>query len=182
MRNLLLSLVMFAVSVPAAFAGKAADAPVSDATIHELLTVTSMRGVLDQAAGQFDRMMKNTMQQASAGQTLNAEQQRLLEEMGTRMASAMKDSLNWDSLEPLFINIYRTTFTQGEVDGMLKFYKTPAGKAVISKLPVVMQNSMGVMQDHMKDLVPRLQQIGREYAEKLQAARTPDAPAEPSNP
>jgi len=130
------------------------------------LTSTNMRGVLDQAAGQ----------------TLNAEQQALLEEMGTKMASVMKDALNWESLEPLFVSIYRRTFTQGEVDGMLKFYKTPAGKAVITKLPAVMQNTMGIMQDHMKDLIPRLQQIGRDYAEKVRAARAPEASAEPTNP
>jgi len=166
MRNLMLSLVVLALFAPNAYASKAADAPVSDATIHELLMSTNMRGVLDQAAGQ----------------TLNAEQQALLEEMGTKMASVMKDALNWESLEPLFVSIYRRTFTQGEVDGMLKFYKTPAGKAVITKLPAVMQNTMGIMQDHMKDLIPRLQQIGRDYAEKVRAARAPEASAEPTNP
>jgi hypothetical protein len=122
------------------------------------------------------------MQQASPGQTLNAEQQSILDDMRSKMVAVMKDELNWDSLEPLFVGIYRKTFTQSEVDGMLKFYKSPAGKALIAKLPVVMQNSMAVTQDHVKDMVPRLQQIGREYAEKLQATRTPGPPTDTAKP
>lgn len=175
-----LFLALWALCAPGAYAAKSADAPVSDATIHELMSVTNMRAVLDQMAGQFDPMMKSMMQQASAGQTMNAEQQSILEEMRSKMVNTMKEELNWSALEPVFVRIYRTTFTQSEVEGMLKFYKSPAGKALIAKLPVVMKSSMAVMQEQMKELIPKLQQIGREGAEKLQAARTAEPPTESS--
>jgi hypothetical protein len=71
----------------------------------------------------------------------------------------------------MFIDIYKRSFTQGEIDGMLSFYKTDAGKALISKMPVVMQNSMQAMQSKMATTMPQIQQLQRETIEKLKAAK-----------
>nr|WP_276510032.1 DUF2059 domain-containing protein [Niveibacterium umoris] len=69
----------------------------------------------------------------------------------------------------MFLDIYQKTFTQKEVDGMLSFYKSPAGQAVIKKMPQVMQASMQIMQARMSKLVPQIQQITAEGAEKMKA-------------
>jgi len=71
--------------------------------------------------------------------------------------------------------IYRKSFSQSEIDGMLKFYKTPAGKAVIAKMPVVMQNTMQVMQGEMAEMVPKMQQLMADTASQIQALGKPPA-------
>ena len=155
-----------------------ADAPASDASIRELMTIANARAMLDQVSAQMEPMMKDMMRQATAGLTPTADQQKIEEDMRSQMVTVFKEEMNWDLLEPMYLDIYRKSFTQGEIDGMLDFYKSPAGKALIAKMPLVMQNSMVAMQDRMKVLIPKIQQVVKDYTEKLQAAGKP-APAKP---
>jgi len=79
--------------------------------------------------------------------------------------------MTWESFEPNVIDLYKKSFTQSEIDGMVQFYKSPAGKAVIAKMPVVMQNNMQLVQGRMKTLLPKIQQLQQETFEKLKATQ-----------
>lgn len=145
----------------------AADRPVSDASVKRLIEVTNSKKMLDGVMLQMDEMMKSSMKQAVAGQSFTPEQETVLVEMQGEMADLLKAELNWDALEPMFIEIYRKTFTQKEVDGMLSFYKSPAGQAVIAKMPLVMQNTMQAMQARMGALMPKIRQLSIDGAVKM---------------
>lgn len=56
------------------------------------------------------------------------------------------------------VPIYDKHFTEEDIKGMIVFYETPAGKKMIEKLPVIMQESMTVGQ-----------QWGTELGEKVLA-------------
>ena len=84
--------------------------------------------------------------------------------------------MQWSALEPRFIEIYQASFTQAEVDGMLAFYRSPAGQAVIAKMPGAMQRTMVVMQELMNGMMPRLRELRAQALDRLKATRekTPD--------
>jgi len=52
---------------------------------------------------------------------------------------------------------------------MLEFYATPAGQAVIVKLPLVVRNTLSEMQQRIQQMMPKLQQMARETAEQIKA-------------
>lgn len=85
------------------------------------------------------------------------------------MMAALKEMLDWNKLEPLYVRVYQKSFTQSEVDGMIAFYKTPAGQAVISKMPAVMQNTMNEMQQMMGPMMQRLQKMQQEVVAEMKA-------------
>ena len=51
-------------------------------------------------------------------------------------------SVDLNDINDLIIPIYTKHFTDGEIDAMLAFYRTPEGRAIIAKMPVVLQESM----------------------------------------
>ncbi|HJX20059.1 MAG TPA: DUF2059 domain-containing protein, partial [Steroidobacteraceae bacterium] len=59
---------------------------------------------------------------------------------------------------------------QHEVDGMLTFYRSEVGQAVIAKLPAAMQQSMTSIQGHVKTLTPKIVQLEKDTAAQLKAA------------
>nr|WP_277611070.1 DUF2059 domain-containing protein [Microbulbifer celer] len=71
-------------------------------------------------------------------------------------------------MEPLFTEVYQKSLTQSEVDGMLEFYKSKAGKAVVAKMPLIMQNTMTLMQQRMAGVAPKMQEIQATAMAKLQ--------------
>jgi hypothetical protein len=120
------------------------------------MRVVDSHKMFDSMMGQYDTVMKNSMQQALEGEPITPEQQKQLGDMQAEITLAFKQEMNWEKLEPLFVKIYRDSFSQEEVDGMLAFYKSPAGQAVIHKMPLVLQNTMTEMQ---KLMGPALQKV-----------------------
>lgn len=152
-----------------------ADTKPSDQSIKELMRVADSRKMLDSMIGQYDAIMKNSMQQALEGEPITPEQQKQLDDMLTEITLAFKQEMNWEKLEPLFVKIYRDSFSQEEVDGMLAFYKSPAGQAVIHKMPLVLQNTMTEMQ---KLMGPALQKVVQKAKTTIETMK-PDSTKKP---
>lgn len=149
----------------------AAEQPASEASIRELMIVTESKKLIEGTVGQVDAMMQASMQQAIGGQPISPEQQKVLDQMRAKMVALLKEQLGWASLEPMMIDIYQKTFTEKEVRGMLDFYRTDAGKAVIAKMPLVMQHTMQAMQMRMSQMMPKMQQLQQETLAQLKEAR-----------
>ncbi len=147
----------------------AADQPASAASAKELVLLMNGRKSFDDVFAQMDNFMDAAMKQATAGKQLSPQQQKIVDDVRAKMIALVKEQLNWDTFEPKMEDIYRKSFSQSEIDGMLKFYKTPAGKAVIAKMPVVMQNTMQVMQGQIAEMMPKIQQLMADTASQIQA-------------
>jgi hypothetical protein len=80
----------------------------------------------------------------------------------------MREELSWEKLEPMYLEIYRKSFNQEEVDGILAFYKTPAGAAMIKKMPLVLQESMVAVQKNMGPMMARMQKAIEEALAELE--------------
>lgn len=133
-------------------------APPSDASIEALLTVTQAERLMDGMYANMEQMMRQGMQQAMRGQTLNDEQRRVLDAAPPRLAKVMREELSYATLKPMFAEVYRDTFTQDEIDGLLAFYRSPAGKAMIEKMPQAMQRSMAAVQQRMGPVMDKVRQ------------------------
>lgn len=147
----------------------AADSSPTEESIKHLLAVTDSRKLADDMMVQMDGAMKNAMKQLPQGKAITPEQQKTLDSMQSKMDALLKQELNWDSLEPLYVQIYRESFTQEEINGMLAFYETPVGQALIKKMPAVMQKSMTEMQKRMATLIPKFQKIQQDTLSELKA-------------
>jgi hypothetical protein len=148
-----------------------ADPMASEASVRQLLEITRSRKLMDDTMGQMDSYMRTAMNQALGGKIPTADEQAILDDMNRKVVALMQQEVRWDILEPKFIALYRQSFTEQEIAGMLSFYRTPAGQAVITKMPVVMQNTMATMQDLMGMMVPQMQAIQNEALQRLKAKR-----------
>ncbi len=155
--------ITFALITPVAMATQP-----SDDSVRELMEVTDARELMEGAMAQADQMMRASMEQTMQGKEISTEDRKVLDDMRAQMVTVLEEELGWAALEPMFIDVYQRSFSQSEVDAMLEFYNSDAGKAVVAKMPLVMQNTMGVMQQRMMSMAPRLQQIEAEAVAKLQ--------------
>jgi hypothetical protein len=98
------------------------------------------------------------------------------------MVAVMKEELDWSIVEPLLVQSYQSTFTQEEVNAMLKFYDSPIGQSVGAKLPTVNQQMSQLTQQRMRDIIPKLVAVQKDMAERLKAASAAPAQAPPAQP
>jgi hypothetical protein len=146
------------------------DSPASDASVRQLLELTDAHKLIDAAKVQVNAMVTAAMQDAVQNRALTPERQAIVERMHAKMIAVVDDMLNWDALLPMYLRIYRDSFTQDEIDGMTAFYRTPAGQAVVRKMPVVMQSVLGEMQVMLKPMQEKIRQIQQETGRELKEA------------
>jgi hypothetical protein len=142
----------------------------SEESVQRLLEVTQAKKVLQTVSEQMDTTFAAMVKRELGGQQdLTPEQQKSIEARRKAAADMVRELLNWDSMDALYLKVYQETFSQSEIDGMLVFYSTPAGQAVIAKLPLVAKNTMSEMQQRVQQMMPKLQEMARETAEQVKA-------------
>ena len=174
------NLVAMLVTCAAAQGAWAAEPMASDRSIRELLSITQLAKLMDNTMSQVDKMFNGGMQQALAGRAPTPEQQKIIDAMQQKMLALMHEEMLWEKWEPTFIDIYRQSFTQKELNGMLTFYKSEAGRALIAKMPVVTQHTMEAMPKLMASFIPKVQQLMRDTQAQLKAAQAQRADASPA--
>jgi len=167
MRKLIPALLLGIMAATQAFA---ADTRPSEETIRRLMVAMESRKVLDNALATIDSSMEMGMKHALGDKPVGVQVQKVVDEMRGRMVEVFKEALDWKDMEPLFIEVYQRSLTQDEVNGMLAFYESPAGKAVVRKMPLVMQNTTQLMQERMRTVMPKFMQIQQEATAKMKAA------------
>lgn len=145
-------------------------APASESSIKQLLVVTQVQKLVEGMRAQFDALMNNAAHQALQGKTPTPKQQQAIANMRSRMVAIMQGELAWEKLEPMYLRLYTKSFTEEEVAGMLEFYKTPAGQAVIHKMPVLMQQTMLEIQKMASGVTPKMQKIQEQFAAEMASA------------
>jgi len=124
--------IRLAVVLMAAVPAFAQSPPPSDESIRELLELTDGESVMEGAWGQLDGIMEKSMKDARGDKPVTAKQEEIMAEFRARTIEVIRREMSWEKLEPVYIKLYRETCTQGELDGMLAFYKSDAGKAVVA--------------------------------------------------
>ncbi len=140
-------------------------------SVRELMKIIESRKMLENAMGQIDEVIQQTARQALDGQPLTPAQEGIIKEYHAKTIALYQAEMRWEYLEPLFVEIYQTSFNQQEIDGLIAFYQTDLGQAVIHKMPVVMQNTMQAMQARMLQFMPRVKAIQQKMVTQLQKAR-----------
>lgn len=130
--------------------------PASQESVETLLAVTRAEALMDSLYSGMDQMMRQSIQQAVQGQSISAEQQRMLDVIPEKFVAVMREEMSWKKMKPQYVQLYRETFEQEEIDGMLAFYASPAGQALINKMPVVMQKSLALSQSLLQSVYPKM--------------------------
>jgi uncharacterized protein len=155
------------------FSASALAAAPSNESIEQLLTITKSEQVLGGARANMDNNLQALIAKATQGRELNAKGKKALEDFAKEYKTTMNSELSWSKLKPNYIKVYAETFTQDEINGMLAFYKTPAGQAMIQKMPVVMQKTMIMTQQQVQPIMQKIQTSLNKALHEAQENSTP---------
>jgi hypothetical protein len=151
-------------------------APPSTESLRKLFATMHTSSLLDNMLKQIDAMTRAQLTQRLAGKPLNDAQRKILQDAQAQVQALVRAELTWDKLEPLILEVYRNNLTQREVDGMLKFYESESGRAVIDKMPLITQGILAGMQTSMKDFMPKVEALERHTtAQVIEAGGSPPA-------
>jgi len=192
------SVIMVLLGVALCFGGRFANAEDVEkrALAEELLNQMQMKETMEKSFAmmkkmipQFAKMAGKSFEKDEAADDAETVERRNAAQMGAELGAEMSEKMfdemakemSWDSMKDDFISIYAETYTKEELGGLIKFYKSPVGRAFIKKQPELMKRSMQLSQKRVAKLMPKIQAMTEEMMEAMKAKHaekaTPPAPA-----
>ncbi|MFC3120748.1 DUF2059 domain-containing protein [Agaribacter flavus] len=142
-----------------------AEQKASNESVEQLLELTESSKLLDAVYGQVGGMFQNMSQQMN----LPPEKQPIINAYMDKVVALMKEEMSWAKLKPEMVNVYAKHFSQEEVNGLIAFYQTDVGKAMVNKMPMIMQDSMLLSQNMVMQMMPKIQALAAEMQQKVSA-------------
>lgn len=147
-----------------------ADPASKQAKIEELMQLTHTDRLMSQMLEQMTVRMKANADQRAASLHFTPEQKSAYDDFQQKLNQLLASYLAWDKMKPVMIQVYSETYTDEELDGILNFYRSPAGQAMVAKSPELMSKTMTEMTQQMSTLQPQIQQLSRDFAAKMKEA------------
>jgi uncharacterized protein len=148
----------------AAVSAVRADEASKAAKVEEFLKVSHTEQTLSQAMTMMLNQTKSGMLQKMLGVTPTPEQTKANDELQDKLAAILTKALSWEKLKPEYIKLYASAYTEEELDGIVAFYKSPAGQALVSNTPTIMAKSSEIVQQQLASAMPEIQKLLKEVA------------------
>jgi uncharacterized protein len=111
----------------------------------------------------------------NAGGSLTPEKKAALDAFQKKLMALLEPQIGWKAMEPAFADIYAKLFTEQQMDAIIAFYKSPAGMALMDKMPEINQQANQMVQAKILALQPQVRQMFADFEKTQQPA--PAAPA-----
>lgn len=140
-------------------------------SLDTLFEVTRAPALVSSMSANVELTMRQTAERALEGKTPNDAQRRAMDNMVKKASEIVLQELTWDKLRPIYINIYQESLTQEDIDGLVAFYRSPAGDAMVKKMPLVGQKTMSAVQTLIVPMMKKLQSVQTEAMAEFKGAQ-----------
>jgi hypothetical protein len=149
---------------------------------EQLFLLLHMDTMMDQLMGGVKRQVQQITESMPGADQATPEQKKQIADFQQRVMDVVNQKIGWKALEPDFITLYASTYTEEELDGIIAFYKSPVGQKMMEKTPELMSKSSQITQQKMSELQPQLQQMVQDFMKQMTASMGKPAPAKASPP
>lgn len=153
--------------------------------VEQMLTVTKVESLSQQMLASVpDRVKVAASRQVMVQSASTPEQKKLTSDYLDQMQGIARTGATWATLKPKVIDLYMAAFTEADLDGILAFYKTPAGQDLIAKTPEISGKTIETLQSAVSSLQPQFEAATKAYQTSMQNTSPAGAPgaAAPSRP
>ncbi len=160
---------LFFIFLLAMLASPVYAAPVQDASIEKLLSLTDAKKLHDSVIADSDEIVDSTLKPMLMREKTTPEQTAFVDSFLMKYKKIIRDELSWEKMMPSYIRIYRETFTDKELNDLIAFYESPTGKMFVKKTPVILEKTSSVMQQKMVSILSRMNAMLEESMKQMSA-------------
>jgi uncharacterized protein len=160
-------MAIFFVVMSVGAVGARADEASKTAKVKELFALTHLDRSLERMRSSMEQQVKLTAKNAAGADQMTPEKQKIQQEFVNNSMKVVDQDFSWAALEPSYIKLYSDIYTEQELDGILVFYKSPAGQALLAKGPQISAGVMEIVHSHMGDFQPKMQSLQELYLKAM---------------
>jgi hypothetical protein len=122
--------------------------------IERILELTHADAVVDEVVAQVRGMLEQL--QANPTPQQKARREEALEKIGRLARERLR------KIRPELVKAYAETFNDEELDGLLAFYETPAGRAFVAKIPALNNRLSALIQTEMNAIGAEINKLAED--------------------
>jgi len=146
-----------------------ADDASKRAKIEEMIRLTKMDETMTKMMDQTKEQI-NELVAADSGGDLPPAQTAIMKDFQAKVSALMVAALSFEQVKPAMIKLYEDAYTEADLDGILAFYKTPAGQSLLGKTPDLMTKVMAIVEDRMTALEPQVEKLSDDMQRQMVGA------------
>ena len=159
-----------------------ADEASKRAKAEQLFMLLHMDTTMGQLMSGIRKQVQEITQSMPGADQATPEQKKQITDFQQRVMDVVDQKIGWKALEPDFITLYASTYSEEELDGIVAFYKSPVGQRMLEKTPELMTKSTQITQQKMSELQPQLNQMVQDFLKAMAATTPKPAPAQTTPP
>lgn len=132
-----------------------AQQPSKTAKVEEMFRLTKSEEMMQRSLEQVRAMQQAQVARMNLPTDDKVKQQQMMDDINKVVAS----HLSWDKIKPRFVALWAEAFTDEELDGILAFYRSPPGIALVEKMPQFMGKTMAIVQEAIQEMEPEILRI-----------------------
>jgi hypothetical protein len=140
-----------------------ADEASKTAKVEEFFKVSHTEQTLTQGMAMMLSQAKSGLVQKMLDVTPTPEQTKANDEMQDKLAAILTGALSWEKLKPAYVKLYAGAYTEEELDGIVAFYKSPAGQAMVSNSSSIMAKANEIVQRQLASAMPEIEKLMKDY-------------------
>ena len=147
-----------------------ADDASRKAKVQQLFTVMRLDHTMDQLLSSIHKQTDTFMRSMPGSDQMTPEQQKIVTEYQNKVSALVNSSMGWKSIEPDMVNLYASTYSEQEIDGLISFYKSPVGQIMLDKTPELNAKSVDLTKQRAQVLQPQLRELMQQFSTQFAAA------------
>jgi hypothetical protein len=167
--------------------GCVAQTPVATATVdaakqakvQALFDAMHMERMMNQMMAAVTQMIQQMTDSIPGADKMTPEQRKLVDDFQAKAMKLATDTMSWKVLEPEYVKLYASTYSEEEIDAITVFYKSPAGQTMLDKTPELTRGSMQIAQGRMLEMQPKMKELQEQFSRQLQATVPEGKPTSP---
>lgn len=157
-----------------------ADDTSKRAKVEELIEITKANQIAEQMTQQMNSRMRTMAAQQTASHAVTPAQQKAISDYIDQLQTITRNAVAWDKIKSSVVQSYMEAYTEPELDGIIAFYHSAAGKALIAKSPELMTKTMQMVQTQMTAAQPLMRQANEEFTRKMKELAPASSPSSPA--
>lgn len=156
-----------------------ADDASQRAKAADLIAIQNTERTIQQIAANITTQLNDAADRA-AGPDATPDQKAKVDDFKKQAAQLIDTNLGWTAMKPALVDLYVKSFTEDQLDQILAFYKTPAGAALLEKMPELNKQFGQLGNDRVTGLRDQLQKAYQDLQSSLHPIPSLSAPTSPA--
>ncbi len=142
------------------------------AKVQQMFQLLQIEKTIDQVSAQQVGQAKSLIANLVGQQATSSEQQKDINAFLDRILAIAHEAVNWQKLEPQYLDLYTQAYSEEEIDGILAFYRSPVGQEMLAKQPELLAKSQAITQAQVIAVLPQIRAAAIQFAQQMNTKYT----------